>query len=106
MDSSMFERKLDSLRKGEYVNDPALYEYCRSALFESKRFMSALQECAAQQAQRNTILRRMNEDLAETVKRLMIENRDLKERLTAAEKQVTALTSDDWAEEIRTAKED
>ena len=88
MDTSMFERKIENLRKGNYVTDPALYEYANNAMYESRLLMNALKECCQNQSGRMEILRRMNEELAESVKRLMIENRELKDRLAGSDVRV------------------
>ena len=88
MDTRTFERKIDNLRKGQFVEDPAIYEHANNALYESRLLMNALKECCQNQAGRMNILRRMNEELAESVKRLMIENRELKDRLAGSDVRV------------------
>ena len=88
MDTSTFERKIESLRKGVFSSDPALYEYANNAMYESRLLMNALRECCQSQNGRMEILLRMNEELADSVKRLMIENRELKDRLAGSDVRV------------------
>lgn len=69
MDNATFTNHVDKLRKGEYVRDPSVFEYASNGLYETKRLLEAYRTCCALQAQKIELLRHMNKELMESLKR-------------------------------------
>jgi len=69
VDTTTFENQVGKLRKGEYVRDPSVFEYASNGLYETKRLLEAYRTCCALQAQKIELLRHMNKELMESLKR-------------------------------------
>ena len=69
MDTTAFENQVSKLRKGEYVRDPSVFEYASNGLYETKRLLEAYRTCCALQAQKIELLRHMNKELMDSLKR-------------------------------------
>lgn len=63
MDRTSFERNIELLKKGEFLEDRAIFDYASDSMFEIKTLLNALRQCCDFQQQRIRILRRLNDTL-------------------------------------------
>lgn len=68
MDRTTFEKNIERLKTGEFMEDRAIFDYASDSLFEIKTLLSALRQCCDFQQQKIRILRRLNDTLNAQVK--------------------------------------
>lgn len=68
MDRSQFEKDIERLQTGEFLEDRAIFDYASDSLFEIKTLLNALRKCCDFQQQKIRILRRINDTLNAQVK--------------------------------------
>lgn len=70
MDRAIFDRKVQKLRNGEFVQDPSFYAYGSDAIYEIKTLADALWQCCSAQATKIDLLERKNLGLQKINKEL------------------------------------
>lgn len=88
MDRATFEAKVASIKKGEFTNDIALRGYISDNLLSVRMLFDALWECCDWQSQKIGILKKINRDLEDAVRRLMKERKDLKQEIKELHEQI------------------
>ena len=88
MDRATFEAKVASIKKGEFTNDIALRGYISDNLLSVRMLFDALWECCQWQSQRIGLLKKMNSDMEDGIKRLMKERKDLKQEIKDLNEQI------------------
>lgn len=78
-----FQKGLADLKNGEFSNSAGLKLYADDCLSALRDLLDAALECAVKQAQQLKIVRGLNGQLEETVRRKNEENRSLREQLQA-----------------------
>lgn len=68
MDRKQFEKNIERLKTGEFLEDRAIFDYASDSLFEIKTLLNALRQCCDFQQQKIRILRRLNDALNAQVK--------------------------------------
>ena len=68
MDRTSFERNIELLKNGEFLEDRAIFDYASDSLFEIKTLLNALRQCCEFQQQKIRILRRINDTMNAQVK--------------------------------------
>ena len=63
MDRTSFERNIELLKNGDFLEDRAIFDYASDSLFEIKTLLNALRQCCDFQQQKIRILRRLNDTL-------------------------------------------
>lgn len=81
MDRATFEAKVYKIKNGEFVNDISLRGYISDNLLSVKMLFDALWECCVWQSQKIQILKKINRDIESSYRRLMNENKELKEQI-------------------------
>lgn len=68
MDRAQFEKYIERLQTGEFLEDRAIFDYASDSLFEIMTLLNALRQCCEFQQQKIRILRRINDTLNAQVK--------------------------------------
>lgn len=81
MDRSTFEAKVARIKQGEFINDTSLRGYISDNLLSVRELFDALWDCCVWHSQKIQILKKINRDIESSYKRLMNENKELKEQI-------------------------
>ena len=88
MDRATFEAKVNHIKKGEFINDLSLRGYVSDNLLSVRMLFDALWECCDWQSKRISMLKKMNSDMEDGIKRLMKERKDLKQEIKELHEQI------------------
>ena len=88
MDRATFEAKVNHIKKGEFINDLSLRGYVSDNLLSVRMLFDALWECCDWQSKRISMLKKMNSDMEDGIKRLMKERKDLKQEIKELNEQI------------------
>ena len=88
MDRATFEAKVNHIKKGEFINDLSLRGYVSDNLLSVRMLFDALWECCDRQSKRISMLKKMNSDMEDGIKRMMKERKDLKQEIADLHEQI------------------
>lgn len=88
MDRQTFEAKVSHIKKGDFLNDTTLRGYANDSFYEMRQMFDALWECCQWQSQRIGLLKKMNSDMENGIKRMMKERRELKQEIKELHEQI------------------
>lgn len=88
MDRATFEAKVNHIKKGEFINDMSLRGYVSDNLLSVRMLFDALWDCCQWQSQRIGLLKKMNRDMEDGIKRMMKERKDLKQEIKDLHEQI------------------
>ena len=88
MDRSTFEAKVSYIKKGEFINDLSLRGYVSDNLLSVRMLFDALWDCCSLQSQRINMLRKLNNEAEDNIRRLMKERRELKQEIKNLHEQI------------------
>lgn len=88
MDRSTFEAKVSCIKKGEFINDLSLRGYVSDNLLSVRMLFDALWDCCSFQSQRINMLRKLNNESEDSIRRLMKERRELKQEIKELHEQI------------------
>lgn len=84
MDGKVFRDRLDRLKKGEFPNDPSVFEYANNAAYEYRALFDAMRTCCTLQKQKVELLRQMNSAMEKSL-------RERNAKIAELERQVSIL---------------
>lgn len=88
MDRATFEAKVSHIKRGDFQNDSTLRGYANDSFYETKQLFDAVWECCNWQSQKIGILKKINNDLEDAVRRLMNERKKLKQEINDLHEQI------------------
>ena len=88
MDRATFEAKVNHIKKGDFLNDMTLRGYANDSFYEMRQMFDALWECCDWQSKRISMLKKMNSDMEDGIKRMMKERKDLKQEIKELNEQI------------------
>ena len=91
MDRAAFEAKVARIKQGEFSDDTSLRGYVSDNLLSVRKLFDALWDCCCRQNQRIELIRKMNNEMEDSVRRLMTERRELKQEIAELHEQIAIM---------------